>query len=212
MKTDDLIRALSADVGAKSPSIEVAATFALAGGIAVTASIFFAAIGFRPDLAQALESVRFLYKFVVVLSITMPAVALCVRLARPDANIGAWGLGLALTPALLVLGVAAELLSTPSMLWGARLVGTNMPLCLTIIPMLSIGMLAGLFLTLRHGAPTRPRLAGGLAGLAAGAVAALFYASNCTDDSPLFVATWYTIAIGSVAMAGSLLGPKLLKW
>ena len=55
-------------------------------------------------------------------------------------------------------------------------------------------------------------LAGAVAGIAAGALAATLYAMHCTDDSPLFVATWYTIGIGIMALAGSVLGERLLRW
>jgi hypothetical protein len=55
-------------------------------------------------------------------------------------------------------------------------------------------------------------LAGAVAGLAASGIAATFYASNCTDDSPLFVITWYPIAILIVAAVGYLIGRKLLRW
>ena len=212
MKTNELIRALAADGQAGPPSLGAASALGLAAGVAVAALIFFGAIGFRPDISQALETVRFVFKFVVVLSLAVPAIVLSVGQARPGARLGPWVWSLAVAPALLVLGVVAELLSTPPMSWGERLVGTNMPFCLTFIPLLSIGPLVGLTLTQRYGAPARPRLAGSLAGLAAGGVAALFYASTCTDDSPLFVATWYTLAIGSVAILGHLLAPKLLRW
>jgi len=43
-------------------------------------------------------------------------------------------------------------------------------------------------------------------------LAATLYASHCTDDSPLFVATWYTIATALVAALGALAGSKLLKF
>jgi hypothetical protein len=43
-------------------------------------------------------------------------------------------------------------------------------------------------------------LAGAIAGLAASGIAATFYATNCTDDSPLFVITWYPLATGFVAL------------
>jgi len=212
MRTDDLISALAADAGTRPQSLGKRAALALAAGTAVTAVMFFAAIGFRPDIARAVETVRFLFKFVVVLSLAVSAVGLSLRLARPGAGIGLWGWAVALAPALLAIGVVAELVSIPAATWSTRLVGTNAHNCLTIIPVLSAAPLAAMLLALRHGAPTRPRLAGGVAGLVAGAIAAFLYASNCTDDSPLFVATWYPIAIGLVAFIGSLLGPRLLKW
>jgi hypothetical protein len=48
--------------------------------------------------------------------------------------------------------------------------------------------------------------------LAASGIAATFYAANCTDDSALFVMTWYPIATLIVTTAGYLVGRKLLRW
>ncbi|RVP75988.1 NrsF family protein, partial [Sinorhizobium meliloti] len=69
-----------------------------------------------------------------------------------------------------------------------------------------------LLLALRHGASSHPALSGAAAGLAAGGIAAAFYASHCTDDSPLFVATWYTMAVAILAIAGGFLARKVIDW
>jgi hypothetical protein len=51
-----------------------------------------------------------------------------------------------------------------------------------------------------------------MAGLISAGLAATVYASHCTDDSPLFVATWYTIAIAAVTAVGALIGAKVLRF
>jgi len=43
-------------------------------------------------------------------------------------------------------------------------------------------------------------------------LAATLYASHCEDDSPLFVATWYTIATAMVTAIGALLGSRVLRF
>jgi hypothetical protein len=43
-------------------------------------------------------------------------------------------------------------------------------------------------------------------------LAATLYASHCTDDSPLFVITWYSIATAAVAAIGALAGPRVLRY
>ena len=65
---------------------------------------------------------------------------------------------------------------------------------------------------LRNGAPVRPGLSGAMAGLAASSIAAVFYAMNCFDDSPLFVITWYPLAVLGVMTAGYLAGVRYLRW
>jgi hypothetical protein len=93
-----------------------------------------------------------------------------------------------------------------------RLVGSNSKVCLTAVPLLSLPLLAASLIGLRHGAPTRPALAGAMAGILSSGLAATLYASNCTDDSPLFVATWYTLATLIVAAIGALVGSKVLRF
>jgi hypothetical protein len=108
--------------------------------------------------------------------------------------------------------VLVELTKVPSALWGSTIMGTHAQNCLTLIPLLSIGPLGCLLLALRKGAPTRPGLAGAIAGLAASGIAATFYATNCTDDSPLFVVVWYPLAAGFVTLIGCLSGRRFLRW
>jgi hypothetical protein len=105
-----------------------------------------------------------------------------------------------------------ELFLVPQALWEARLVGTNSFACLTYIPLIGLGPLVLFLLTLGHGAPTRPAIAGAVAGVLAGGVAASFYAAHCTDDSPLFVVTWYSIAILGLAAVGAIAARRLARW
>ncbi|WP_143202048.1 NrsF family protein, partial [Bradyrhizobium sp. NAS96.2] len=53
---------------------------------------------------------------------------------------------------------------------------------------------------------------GAVAGLLCAGLAATVYASHCTDDSPLFVATWYTLATAIVASVGALMGKRALRY
>lgn len=43
-------------------------------------------------------------------------------------------------------------------------------------------------------------------------LAGTLYAAHCVDDSPLFVATWYTLATAMVAGLGAVLGPRILRY
>jgi hypothetical protein len=41
---------------------------------------------------------------------------------------------------------------------------------------------------------------------------ATVFAMHCMDDSPLFVAIWYTLATGLMALTGLLVGRYVLRW
>jgi hypothetical protein len=83
---------------------------------------------------------------------------------------------------------------------------------MSMIPVLSLAPLAALLWALRRGAPLNPLRAGAIAGLIAGGIGAAWYASHCPDDSPLFVAVWYTIGISIATAIGAALGSRLLRW
>lgn len=211
MTTDDLIRALTADghVGRKPVT---ALLIALPAAAVLVALVFFTRIGFRDDIEAALHTVRFLFKFVVILPLAVVAVGALFRDTGPIPSPGWWTTLLPLPLVLLGAGVAAELLATPRSDWMARLIGSNAMNCMTLIPLLAAGPLALFIVALRNGAPVDPRVSGAIAGLAASSIAAAFYAMNCFDDSPLFVITWYPIAILGVVLAGYFAGARFLQW
>ena len=212
MKTDDLIKAIAADAPAPAMPMGRAWSIAVGAAIVIAAAVFLATIGPRPDIAAAADTVRFLFKPVVATVLAVTAFMALSALSRPAADGNRAMFGLVAPPLLLAAAVALELAAVPSGQWSGRLVGTNALVCLTCIPLIGIGPLAVFLLVLRHGAPTRPALAGAVAGLLAGGIAATFYALHCTDDSPLFVATWYTIAVAGLAALGALTGSRIARW
>lgn len=211
MTTEDLIRALAADghVGQKPRTTLL---IALLPAVAFVAVLFFSRIGFRQDIDDALHTIRFLFKFTVVIPLAVVTIGALMRSATPVPGYGRWARLLPLPLVLLCAGVAAELLTIPQSDWMIRLIGSNAVNCMTLIPLLASVPLAIFIAALRRGAPTDPGLSGATAGLAAGSIAAIFYATNCFDDSPLFVITWYPLAIGSVVLAGYLAGRRMLRW
>jgi hypothetical protein len=212
MDTDELIKALAADTKRQAASLSSVWCGALVLAAVVAAAVFFATIGPRADIAAAAETARFLFKFVVTVVLAATAFALAQAASRPGESWRASLPYLAAAPALILAAVLLELWLLPSDLWEARMIGTNNVACLTYIPLIGLGPLAIFLLVLRHGAPTRPILAGAAAGLLAGGVAATFYAAHCTDDSPLFVVIWYSIAILGLAAIGAAGAHRLARW
>ncbi|MER8862588.1 NrsF family protein [Mesorhizobium sp. M0751] len=212
MRTEDLIKALDAD--ARSEALPLGAAWWVAAGaaIVIAAAVFWLTIGPRPDIAIAMHTMRFLSKFVFTIALAASAFALVRALSMPGASTGRVASWMVAAPLLVIVAVILELFAVPASDWGTRLVGTNMVVCLTFIPLIGIGPLAVFLAVLRHGAPTRPVLAGAAAGLLAGGLAATFYAAHCFDDSPLFVGTWYTIAIAGLAVLGAVGGRLFVRW
>ena len=210
MKTDNLINALVADRMPRGKLRWTLVAALLAGGL-VSLVLFIAALGVRADIEPALGTWRFEIKVGLVLVALGLAFSLCIALSRPAAPAHP-GRRLLPLAALAVLAVAIELFVVPSAAWANRLVGSNALVCLIAIPTLAIAPLAALLAILRSGAPASPALAGGAAGLLAAAAAGALYAFHCFDDSPLFVATWYTAAAIPVVAIGALAGSRLLRW
>jgi hypothetical protein len=211
LKTSDFIGLLAVD---SAPIRRFGSIFraAIVFGILIAASVFFLGIGIRPDISQAIHSPRFLFKFAVTGTLAAGATGAVLSLARPGAAIRGWYWVLTAVPLLLAAAAAIELIVMPRDMWMRLLVGKNSLCCLSLIPLLAIGPLACLLIVLRQGASENPGVAGGLAGMAASGIAATFYAANCTDDSPLFVCTWYPLAILAISTVGYLAGMKFLRW
>lgn len=212
MKTGDLIRALAADNEIRAMPLGRALALALISGVAIALGLHFAVLGLRPHLLTLLGEPRLLFKLCLAFLLAALSGALVARIARPGADIRRISLMLAIVPALLVAANLAEFLAVPAAEWGQRLIGSNAIFCLKSIPFLAAAPLVAALLALRQGAPEHPALAGAAGGLFAGAIGAALYATHCPDDSPLFVATWYSLAISFVVMGGALAGGRLLRW
>jgi hypothetical protein len=212
MDTNELIKTLASHSKGTVTPLSTVWLRAVGISIAIAALVFFALLGLRPDISTALETPRFLFKFLVTVALAVSAF-FCVRaLSRPGENRRNAILGLAIAPALIAMAVGAELFVLPSDAWTATMIGQNSVACLTYVTTIGLGPLAVFLWTLRYGAPVNPAWAGSAAGLLAGGIAASFYAAHCTDDSPLFVATWYTIAVAILAALGAAAAGRLARW
>lgn len=211
MKTDNLIAALAADSRAEArvqalmlPGLALAWVAAL---LAVGGTL-----GFRADLGSALGNPWSVMRFVLTGALGLAAVRLALVLSRPEGARLArlWPLAVV---AVVALGMVAwAYLATPADGRQMALVGKTMATCLVAIPVLSILPVTAILLALRKGATTAPALAGFVAGLGGSGLAAMAYATHCTEDSPLFYVTWYGLAILGVTAAATLVGWRLLRW
>jgi hypothetical protein len=211
MTTGQLINLLAKDLKPEWSFSRIVA-LAVATGALISGAEFLIEVGFRPNIAQALHSWRFLLKFVLTGTLAVGATGTLSGLGRPSGAVDGSIWVAAIVPVMLVCAILVELATEPEAKWMARLVGHNSRICLTLIPFLSAGPLLCFLLALGAGAPRAPGFAGAMAGVAASGIGATFYSANCTDDSPLFVATWYPLAILAVSATGCLAGKLLVHW
>ena len=212
MDTDQLIRTLAADNPHRARPVGFVLALALLAAAPVSLLMFFAELGVRPDVMTAMHNPFFDLKFAVTLALAAAAITIALHLSRPEASLRGWVWLLIIPAGLLVGGISGEMMVPQRLPMMTRLVGSNSKVCMTAIPMMSLPLLAASLVGLRHGAPTRPAAAGAMAGLLSAGLAATVYASHCTDDSPLFVATWYSLATALVTALGAVLGSKLLRF
>jgi hypothetical protein len=212
METDQLIRTLAADNVHRARPVGFVLALALLAAVPVSVAMFLAGLGVRPDVMTAMHNPFFDLKFVVTLALAIPAIAISLHLSRPEASLYGWAWLLLIPAGLLVAGISGEMMMPQRLPMMTRLIGSNSRVCLTAIPLISLPLLTAALIGLRHGAPSRPAVAGAIAGLLSAGLAATLYASHCTDDSPLFVATWYSIATALVTAIGALAGSRVLRY
>jgi hypothetical protein len=212
MNTEDLIAAIAADNDIKGAPMSRAFALDLGLGFLASALFFFTFFGLRRTFFASLDDPRFLFKFVFTATMAITGLLLAWRLSRPGAVPGLARRAVFLAPLLILAASLVEMAVVPPDQWGARLIGHNAVHCLTLIPTMALAPLAGLFLALKHGAPSDPQRAGAAAAFAASGFAAFLYAMNCPDDSPFFVAVWYEIATLAVVALGWFAGGRLLRW
>jgi hypothetical protein len=213
METETLIKTLASDVTPVRPSAARAAVLlhSLLGGLAAVVVIALT-IGFRPDLDIAMRGGLFWMKVSYTGSLALIALAATLTLARPESVAPRWLWFATLPFAALAVVSIAEAASMEHDAWMKLWMGSSWRQCPALIVMLALPVGAGLTRALRQFAPTRLRLTGGVAGMAAGALAATFYCLHCPEVGAAFVLTWYTLGIVAVAGIGAIAGPRLLRW
>jgi hypothetical protein len=213
MQTDELIHSLTQDMRPVSRhAVGQRLLTGLIAGTALTTLILLIFKGFRPDLEQAIHSFSFWMKAIYTASLAGLAIAMILRVARPDARDASllWLMGV---PVAIILWLAVEeLRTTPQSGWLPMWRGESWQQCSMNVFALSLPVLIGLAWAFRAFAPTHLRRAGAIAGLAAGAVGATVYGLHCPEVSATFVATWYTLGIALATGLGALLGPRLMRW
>lgn len=187
--------------------------FALAvtGGVVVVLALVIGMVGLRPDLSSATADGDFWVKLVYTGAIAVVALAGARRLARPEVS--------GINPAyfampvgvLALLAVVEYSLASPDQR-NALIFGTSWRECPLLIAALALPLLAILLRLFAGFAPQRPRLTGGVIGIAAGATTAMLYSLHCPETAMTFLLLWYSAGIAIIAAIGAIAGPRVLHW
>jgi hypothetical protein len=213
MKTDDLISALATDVvPMRRHAVGRTLGLGLAMGMVVAVAIMVLWLGVRADLMDAMRTGPFWMKFAYALSVAVLGFGLIDRLARPDRDGGLFE-AMILSPLAVMTALAIyQLAGAPEELRMKMMLGGSYQVCARNIVIISAPIFLGLFWALRSLAPSRLTLAGGVAGVLAGAVGTFIYAFHCNESAMPFVAIWYTLGMAAVGAVGGLLGRATLRW
>jgi hypothetical protein len=213
MRTDDLIAMLGTNVEpVNHRRVAQTVSSAIAIGAATSLGLTLVASGVRTDL-NAVGAWTFLaVKLGFAVAIVAVGSVHLVRAARPGGE-RKTPISILTLPFIAMMVLAAiSIAYAPSSHWSRMVVGDQWLECLVSIPVIAVMPFAAVVWAVRRSAPTSLERAGALAGLVAGGLSAVGYALHCTDDSLPFIALWYGGALVLCALAGAILGPRLLRW
>lgn len=213
VETEDLIRSLAAGT---RPQRRGAAQVRLLTGI--LAGSLVALLALTLLLGAPLSGVQYTGVPAFAMKLAYPAAMataaglLLFASGRPGQRIGVRLLWLIVPPVLVAVMAIMELTMLAPQFREAALLGTTWQTCVLAIVGSSIPALVGIAWAFKRLAPTDLRLAGLLAGLAAGSAGAVAYALFCPETTAAFLASWYTLGIGAAGLIGLVAGPRLLRW
>jgi hypothetical protein len=213
VKTDELIAMLATSATPVAPdAVPRRFATALGWGIFATALLMAMTLGVRPDIVEATLLPMFWVKLLFPVFVAIAALYASIRLARPGMPLGRVPIAVvAPLAAIWALGLAS-FLGTSVDERQDIFFGDSWAFCLIGISLLSIPVFIAAMWTLKGLAPTRLSLAGGAAGLLAGASGAAVYALYCPELEPPFLAIWYVLGMLIPAAVGAIVGPRLLRW
>lgn len=213
MKTDQLIELLSSNVGtAEQGAVERRVALAMGAGAVGALALMLVFFGLNRALSSYVLLPAFWIKIAFAASLLTGGLVLLIRLARPGTTVGAskW---LPAAPVLLLWLLACVTLALAEPSDRVHLIlGNSARSCPLNIALLSSPAFIASLWALKHLAPTRLRLAGGVVGLTAGALGALVYGLHCPELASPFLAVWYVLGILIPTLLGAAIGPRVLRW
>jgi hypothetical protein len=213
MKTDELIDMLGTNVEpVKGGQLRNTLLIALVVGGIAAVCLMLAALGLPADGLNGGSIGLKVVALAFTLGLVVAGASFLMRAGRP-VEPGRRPLAIVglLFLTIVSAGIAALLLARPTT-WGGMIFVSQWAACLVCIPLFAIAPFASLIWALREGAPTNLTRTGAIAGLVAGSLSAAAFAFHHPGGSVPFIALWYGGSILLCALAGAVLGPRLLRW
>lgn len=211
--TDRLIDELAANLEPQPPGAP-AKRLALGAAAGTAASALLSLPWLGTPLAEVPVTgvAAFAMKSLYGVALAAASFGLLAILGRPGRRPRLAWLWLLIPPAFVGVSALVELAAVGGYRASLAVLGSTWNRCLIAIGALSLPVLAGTIWGMRALAPTRLRLAGLVAGLAAGATAATLYALYCPEITASFLLTWYSLGILAAGLFGTLSAPRALRW
>lgn len=211
MRTDDLIADLAT---MPSPGTRPATRVILAMLVGWLVALLCLVAVFGPPFAAVPQTgmLPLAVKTGFAVTFTAAAVLSAIAAGRPGQKLTSRLLLIAVPFVVLLVLAMLEMKATPREAWSGLFFGTTFANCVGAIALGSVPVLVATLWAYREMAPTKPAVAGLLAGLSSGAAAAVAYALYCPETTASFLLAAYTLGALAPAIVGFLLGPKLLRW
>jgi hypothetical protein len=213
MRTDDLIAGLveqATPVGKRSSGRDLALLAAL-GGVELVLYLLSGAL--RPDLGAAMAQPFLWWKIVSLAVLAAIGTIVAIRSLSPERR-PAQGLRWigAILIVILAVGLYLDLAFPFTGSLGERIDWRHGLQCVAKMVMLSVPAILALALLARRGAPTDRDGSALAAGIGAGSWGAFVFAFACPANDPLYIAIWYLVGCGAVALLARLILPRLMRW
>ncbi|WP_027389468.1 NrsF family protein [Chrysiogenes arsenatis] len=209
MRTDDLIAQLAA-AGARPPLPSPAKTITYwVGGLGLYFLVLIFWHGARPDLAEKLQQTLFWGELTIMLAITTSALWVAGWLALPDGVDSRWKRLLPLLPLILLAGTLLYATTAPDALSLSECLRNHHFDCLARVLLYAILPALWMTVAIRRGAPTKPRWAGAMIGLAATSGGYILLRITEASDDPTQLIVWHFFPVILLTLLGGAFGRSL---
>lgn len=210
--SDELIAKLVTDLAPVSPhALKKRLVHVVGIGVLGATVALLASFAIRSN-SQTVSVVAFIAKFAYSVGVMAMLIVALEQIARPGGRISEPLRVIGAIFVIMVFLAVAQLGYSPPTSYRFLILGYSSVICPFLIAAFGLPAFGANIWFLRRAAPTRPRLAGFIAGACAGATGAWVYSWACIENGIPFITIWYTLGILLSGLLGCFFGKLLLRW